>query len=70
MGENLFITAHEIHFICGGKYSRYRRHKKRAKQFKMNQGVPSLQEPVFTQAREKRASVTHRIYYDRGEKFS
>ena len=39
------VTTNEIRFICGGKYCRYRRRKKRDKQSEINQGMPSRQEP-------------------------
>ena len=50
------LTANEIHFICGGKYCRYRRHWRTRQIIQINPRRPSRQEPVslsFTKVWEK-----------------
>ena len=64
------FTTNEIHFICGGKYCRYRRHKNAPSNSKENQAIPSRQEPALHSRLGKGGSVICRILYDQGVKFS
>ena len=49
-----FLTANEIHFVCGGKCCQYRQHKNATSNSKENPTMDSRQEPVLALKPRKR----------------
>ena len=68
----IFLTANEIHFICGGKCCRVPTKQKMLQAIRTkNQTMPpSRQEPVLHKSLGKGSSVICRILYNQGEKSS